>query len=237
MITLPPTVFIVDPNAAGRHALGATIRRAGLRAESFASAGEFLARPRSGAPSCLLLELAPRAIDAFALQHRVSIERKETPVIVMSSEVDVASLVQAMKAGAVEVFMKPVADDVLLQAVGEALARSRAVLQQEDDIQALRQRYDALSVREREVMGRVVAGLLNKQVGAALGISVVTVKAHRGRVMRKMGAESLAGLVAMALRLDLRLAVSPRASTSVSRVPLADLARRQVSNSFSSAAR
>ncbi|HEV8382488.1 MAG TPA: response regulator, partial [Gemmatimonadales bacterium] len=184
-----PTVFVVDPDASVRQSLEGAIRRAGWSPEIASSPRPFLARPRVQTPSCLLLDVGDFLPDlsGFELLRRVATDRKEIPVVAMSGEPNIPLAVQAIQAGAVEFLAKPVVDDVLRAAVGRALARSQAVLQQEADWLLLRQRLDSLSGRERDVMVRVVSGFLNKQVGADLGISEITVKAHRGRVMRKMG--------------------------------------------------
>jgi FixJ family two-component response regulator len=207
MPSLNPTVFVVDPDESVRAFLDTLIRQAGWAPETFASAGEFLARPRLLAPSCLLLEVDLPDLDGFELQRRIAADRRETPIIVMSGQGDVPRTVRAMKAGALEFLVKPVADEALLAAVGQGIVQSQAVLEQETEQLELRRRYASLSGREREVMAQVVAGRLNKQAGAALGISEITVKAHRGKVMRKMGADSLAELVTMAV--ELRIASVP----------------------------
>jgi FixJ family two-component response regulator len=211
-----PTVFVVDPNASVRAALEPLLRRSGWKAQTFGSAGEFLACPRSPAPSCLVIEVVLPDHEPFELLRRIAADRRETPIIGMSGVGDIPMTVRAMKAGAVEFLTKPLVDDALLAAVAHALARSRRVLDQEAELRELRERHDSLSSREREVMAWVVAGLLNKQVGASLGISEITVKAHRGRVMRKMGADSLAQLVSMAVRLRLtpERAIRPRTFSS-----------------------
>lgn len=198
-----PTVFVVDPDASVRASLEILIRRSGWKAETFPSAEKFLARPLLLVPNCLVLEIDLPDLDGLDLVRRIAADRKQTPTIVMSAQADIPLAVHAMKAGAVELMMKPLVEGVLLSAVGQAIARSRAILEQEAEVLELRKRHDSLSGRERDVMARVVAGLLNKQVGAVLGISEITVKAHRGRVMRKMGADSLAQLVSMAIRLCL----------------------------------
>jgi FixJ family two-component response regulator len=204
-----PTVFVVDPDPVTRTSLATLIRQAGWTPEPCASGEEALARPRALAPSCLLLEQSVPDGDGLALQRRLAASRRETPVIVMSSRPDVALTVRAMKSGAVDFLVKPPVPDVLLGAVRDALALSNARLRQEVELMKLQERHVSLTGREREVMARVVSGLLNKQVGAALGISVITVKAHRGKVMRKMGAGSLAELVGMALRLGIATTPTP----------------------------
>lgn len=207
MLALNPIVFVVDPDASVRASLEVLIRRAGWIPRTFATAGEFLAGPRPTAPSCLLLETSLPDLGGFDLQQRLAAERPEMPIVVLSSQGDVPTTVRAMKAGAVEFLPKPLVTEAVLAAVALAVAKSDALLRQEAEMLELRQRYETLSSREREVMARVVAGLLNKQVGAALGISEITVKAHRGKVMRKMEADSLADLVGMAL--TLRLPAAP----------------------------
>jgi len=198
-----PTVFVVDDDISVRESLELLIRCAGWQAETFASAQEFLARPRAVAPSCLVLDVSMPGLNGLDLQQRVAVERADMPIIFITGHGDVPMSVQAMKAGAVEFLTKPFGDNVLLTAIRNAINRSRTALSREAEIRALRDSYALLSRREREVMALVVSGRLNKQVGGELGISEITVKAHRGKVMRKMKAGSLADLVKMAARLRL----------------------------------
>jgi FixJ family two-component response regulator len=202
-----PIVFVVDDDVSVRQSLELLIRCAGWQPETFASAQEFLSRPRVLAPSCLVLDVTLPDLNGLDLQKRVAVDRIDMPIIFITGYGDVPMTVRAMKAGAVEFLTKPVADEVLLSAIRHAIERSHIALRHEAEIQALRDCYASLSRREREVMALVVSGLLNKQVGGELGISEITVKAHRGRVMRKMKADSLADLVNMAARL--RFAPAP----------------------------
>jgi len=191
-----PTVFVVDADASVREALYPLIRSAGWQPSMAASAEEFLARPRVLTPSCLLAELRLPGLTGLELQRLIA-ERPETPIIFMSEHIDVQSAVRAMKAGAVEVLTKPLATDVLLSAIRYAIERSGAAVNRIAQMRKLQQRYASLSAREREVMDLVVSGRLNKQVSDELGITEFTVKAHRGRMMRKMQARSFAELVTM----------------------------------------
>ncbi len=199
-----PVVFVVDDDISVRESLELLIRCAGWQPETFASAQEFLARPRVEVPSCLVLDVTLPDLSGLDLQKRV-VDRTDMPIIFITGHGDVPMSVQAMKAGAVEFLTKPFGDDVLLNAIRHAIERSYAALGQEAEKGALRDCYASLSHREREVLALVASGLLNKQVAAELGISEYTVKAHRGQVMRKMKADSVADLVRMAARLGLPL--------------------------------
>jgi FixJ family two-component response regulator len=198
-------VFVVDDDISVRESLELLIKTAGWRPETFASAQAFLGRPRSVVPCCLVLDVTLPGLNGLELQQQLA-ERTEMPIIFITGYGDVPMTVRAMKAGAIEFLTKPFKDDVLLEAIRGAIERSRAALHQESEMQLLRSRYASLTPREREVMVLVVSGLLNKQVGGELRISEITVKAHRGQVMRKMKADSLAELVTMAARLGLRAA-------------------------------
>jgi FixJ family two-component response regulator len=204
----PPIVFVVDDDVSVRESLELLIRCAGWRPELFASAEEFLSRPRVLAPSCLVLDVTLPDLNGLDLQKRIAADRIDMPIIFITGHGDVPMTVRAMKAGAVEFLTKPFGDEVLLNAIRQAVEHSRAALGREAKTQAIRDGYASLSRRERQVMELVARGLLNKQVAAELGISEVTVKAHRGRVMQKMKADSLADLVNMTA--TLHLAITPR---------------------------
>jgi FixJ family two-component response regulator len=200
-----PIVFVVDDDISVRESLELLIRTEGWQPETFASALDFLDRPRIFAPSCLVLDVSLPGLNGLELQKRVAVERSDMPIIFITGHGDVPMTVQAMKAGAVEFLTKPFGDTALLSAIRQSLERSRAALAHEAEMLVLRACYASLTQREQEVMALVVSGLLNKQVGGELGISEITVKAHRGQVMRKMKAHSLADLVKLAERLHLTL--------------------------------
>jgi FixJ family two-component response regulator len=196
-----PIVFVVDDDISVRESLELLLRCEGWQPETFASAREFLNKPRPVVPSCLVLDLSLPDLNGLDLQRRVALERADMPIIFITGYGDVSTSVQAMKAGAVEFLVKPFQDNVLLGAIREGLDRSRKALAREMEMSALRSRYDSLTRRERQVLALVVSGLLNKQVAGQLGISEITVKAHRGQVMRKMQAQSIADLVKISTRL------------------------------------
>ena len=208
MLPTPPIVFVVDDDISVRESLELLIQNEGWQPKTFASAQGFLDCPRAVVPSCLVLDVSLPGLDGLALQERVAVERADMPIIFITGYGDVPKTVQAMKAGAVEFLTKPFNDEVLLTAILQALERSRLALDYQMEVQELRDRYALLTPRERQVMALVVSGLLNKQVGGELGISEITVKAHRGQVMRKMKANSLPDLVRMNARLELRSAPS-----------------------------
>jgi len=212
MAHVTPTVFVVDDDVSVRESLELLIRCTGWNPETFASAQEFLAHPRTFVPSCLILDVGLPDLNGLDLQKMVAVERTDMPIIFITGYGDVPMTVRAMKAGAVEFLTKPFNDEELLNAVRQAVERSHAALEREQGLRLLRERHASLSRREREVMALVVSGLLNKQVGGELGISEITVKAHRGQVMRKMGADSLADLVNIAARLSIATVPARRTS-------------------------
>jgi FixJ family two-component response regulator len=196
-------VYIVDDDISVRESLELLIKNAGWQPQTFASAREFLSRTPSPVPCCLVLDVTLPGLNGLELQQQLG-DRTDMPIIFITGYGDVPTSVRAMKAGAVEFLTKPFHDEVLLTAIRGAIDRSRAALHQQSVIGTLKARYESLTPREREVMSLVVSGLLNKQVGGELGISEITVKAHRGQVMRKMKADSLPELVTMAANLGLR---------------------------------
>ena len=197
-----PIVFVVDDDISVRESLDLLIRREGWQAETFESAEEFLARPRPLVPSCLVLDVSLPGLNALDLQKRIAVERSEVPIIFISGRGDIRTTVEAMKAGAVDFLLKPFRNDVLLRSIRESLERSHAAVDREVALRDLQDCYALLTPRERQVMELVVSGLLNKQVAWELGIGESTIKAHRGQVMQKMKASSLADLVKMASTLD-----------------------------------
>jgi len=198
-----PIVFVVDDDVSVRESLELLIDFAGWKPETFASAEEFLARPRSLTPSCLVLDVSLPELNGLELQKLVASDRIDMPIIFITGHGDVPMTVQAMKAGAVEFLTKPFDDEVLLTAIRQAITRSAATLNDQAELQSLRECYASLTPREQEVMLLVVSGMLNKQIALKLGISEITVKAHRGKMMLKMKADSVAELVTVAMRLDL----------------------------------
>lgn len=203
MVQNAPVVFVVDDDVSVRRSLALLIDSAGWSAATFASAQEFLSYPLVTVPSCLVLDVALPGIDGLELQERVAVDRIDMPIIFITGYGDVPTTVKAMKAGAMEFLTKPVGDEAFLNAVGRAIERSSVVLGEEAAMRSLRERHASLTCREREVMALVVSGLLNKQIGGELDISEITVKAHRGSMMRKMRANSVAHLVSMAAKLGI----------------------------------
>jgi FixJ family two-component response regulator len=204
-----PIVFVVDDDVSVRESLDLLIKFAGWQPETFASAADFLAHPRTATPSCLVLDVSLPDLNGLELQKLIASERTDMPIIFITGHGDVPMTVQAMKAGAVEFLTKPFDDEVLLSAIRHAIKRSAAVLDDQVEIAALRSSYDSLTPRQQEVMRLVVAGMLNKQIGLKLGLSEITVKAHRGKMMQKMKADSVADLVKTAVRLGLAPARNP----------------------------
>ena len=210
-----PIVFVVDDDISVRESLELLIKFAGWQPETFASAAQFLARPRTATANCLVLDVSLPDLNGLELQKLIASERTDMPIIFITGHGDVPMTVQAMKGGAVEFLTKPFDDEVLLNAIRHAIRRSVAVLNDQSEITALRSSYESLTPRERDVMKFVVAGMLNKQIGLKLDISEITVKAHRGKMMQKMKAESLADLVKTAVRLGLTPARNPWHTTEL----------------------
>jgi len=196
-----PIVFVVDDDISVRESLELLIQKQRWQPKTYSSAQEFLDCPRALVPNCLVLDVSLPGLNGLELQKRVALERTDMPIIFITGYGDVPKSVEAMKAGAVEFLIKPFSHEVLLSAIRQALERSRLALACESELRALRERYATLTAREREVMALIVSGLLNKQAGGELGIGESTVKAHRGQVMQKMKADSLADLVKMAAKL------------------------------------
>jgi FixJ family two-component response regulator len=202
MSSAVPVVFIVDDDVSVRESLELLVRDENWKPQTFASAQEFLDHPRKPVPSCLILDLSLPDLNGLALQQQLAVEHSDMPIIFITGHGDVPQSVQAMKAGALEFLTKPVNNDALVRAIRNAIQLSSLALAENAQMQELRDRYASLTTRERQVMALVVSGLLNKQVGGELGISEITVKAHRGQVMQKMKANSLADLVRMVAKLQ-----------------------------------
>jgi FixJ family two-component response regulator len=210
-----PIVFVVDDDISVRESLESLIEFSGWQPETFASAKEFLARPRTATPNCLVLDISLPDLNGLELQKLIASERTDMPIIFITGHGDVPMTVQAMKGGAVEFLTKPFDDEVLLKAIRHAIRRSAAVLDDQAEIAVLSSSYESLTPREQDVLRLVVAGKLNKQIGMELGISEITVKAHRGKMMQKMRANSVADLVKTAVRLGLAPAKNPWHATEL----------------------
>ena len=214
MSPVSSTVFVVDDDVSVRESLELLIQHEGWQVKTFGSAQEFLDHSRAALPSCLILDVSLPGLNGLDLQQRLGAERTDMPIIFITGHGDIPMTVRAMKAGAVEFFTKPFSDEVLLNAIRQALERSRISIRNQAQIEELRKCYGSLTPRERQVMALVVTGLLNKQVGGELGISEITVKAHRGKLMEKMKARSLADLVKMAAKLRIARAAGAGATAT-----------------------